>query len=341
MIPQKKMAYNVAVVGATGAVGKTFLDILSERKFPIDNLKLLASSKSAGKKMQYNGKEYTVEELTHDSFKNIDIALFSAGASRSKEFAPSAVKAGAVVVDNSSAFRMDNDVPLVVPEVNPEDALKNNGIIANPNCTTIIMLVPLKPLHDYAKIKRVVVSSYQSASGAGAAATMELMEQTKAWSTGEPIEVKAFAHQLLFNVIPHIDVFTENGYTKEEMKMINETRKILHRPDLKITATTVRVPVKNSHSESINVEFENDFEMNELLETLKGFPNLVLVDDPASNLYPMAINANGHDEVFVGRVRRDESVPFGVNLWVVADNIRKGAASNAVQIVEKLIFDVH
>ena len=215
MIPQKKMAYNVAVVGATGAVGKTFLDILSERKFPIDNLKLLASSKSAGKKMQYNGKEYTVEELTHDSFKNIDIALFSAGASRSKEFAPSAVKAGAVVVDNSSAFRMDNDVPLVVPEVNPEDALKNNGIIANPNCTTIIMLVPLKPLHDYAKIKRVVVSSYQSASGAGAAATMELMEQTKAWSTGEPIEVKAFAHQLLFNVIPHIDVFTENGYTKE------------------------------------------------------------------------------------------------------------------------------
>ena len=219
MMVQKKSAYNVAIVGATGAVGQTFLDILSERNFPINELKLLASSRSAGKKMEYNGKEYTIEELTHNSFEGVDIALFSAGASRSKEFAPSAVKAGAIVVDNSSAFRMDKDVPLVVPEVNPEDVQKNNGIIANPNCTTIIMLVPLKPLHDYGKIKRVVVSSYQSASGAGAAATMELMNQAKAWSKGEKLEVSAFAHQLLFNVIPHIDAFTENGYTKEEMKL--------------------------------------------------------------------------------------------------------------------------
>ena len=264
MIPQKKMAYNVAVVGATGAVGKTFLDILSERKFPIDNLKLLASSKSAGKKMQYNGKEYTVEELTHDSFKNIDIALFSAGASRSKEFAPSAVKAGAVVVDNSSAFRMDNDVPLVVPEVNPEDALKNNGIIANPNCTTIIMLVPLKPLHDYAKIKRVVVSSYQSASGAGAAATMELMEQTKAWSTGEPIEVKAFAHQLLFNVIPHIDVFTENGYTKEEMKAVEDIAE-----NIKELSLLPDLILEFNNGSSIEAEIVRDADILELIFTLK------------------------------------------------------------------------
>ena len=254
MMVQKKSAYNVAIVGATGAVGQTFLDILSERNFPIDNLKLLASSRSAGKKIEYKGKEYTVEELTHDSFNGVDIALFSAGASRSKEFAPSAVKAGAVVVDNSSAFRMDKDVPLVVPEVNPEDVEKNNGIIANPNCTTIIMLVPLKPLHDYGTIKRVVVSSYQSASGAGAAATMELMEQAKAWSKGEKLEVNAFAHQLLFNVIPHIDAFTENGYTKEEMKMFNETRKMLHSDDIRVSATCVRVPVLTAHSESVFIE---------------------------------------------------------------------------------------
>ena len=230
---------------------------------------------------------------------------------------------------------MDNDVPLVVPEVNFEDAYSNHGIIANPNCSTIQAMLPLKALDDKYKIKRIVYSTYQAVSGAGREGLCDL-ENT---DNSKPLQ--KFPHPICNNCLPHIDVFLENGYTKEEMKMINETRKILHRPDLKITATTVRVPVKNSHSESINVEFENDFEMNELLETLKGFPNLVLVDDPASNLYPMAINANGHDEVFVGRVRRDESVPFGVNLWVVADNIRKGAASNAVQIVEKLIFDVH
>lgn len=337
MIPQKKSAYNVAVVGATGAVGQTFLDILSERKFPIDNLKLLASSRSAGKKMQYNGKEYTVEELTHDSFKDIDIALFSAGASRSKEFAPSAVKDGAVVVDNSSAFRMDKDVPLVVPEVNPEDALKNNGIIANPNCTTIIMLVPLKPLHDYAKIKRVVVSSYQSASGAGAAATMELMEQTKAWSKGESIEVKAFAHQLLFNVIPHIDVFTENGYTKEEMKMYNETRKMLHSDEIKVSATCVRVPVLTAHSESVLIETEKKLTPEKARELLSNAPGVKLYDNPDEKQYPMPLLASGQDLCYVGRIREDIAYDNGLSFFVSGDQLRKGAATNAVQIAELLI----
>ena len=337
MIPQKKSAYNVAVVGATGAVGQTFLEILSERNFPIDNLKLLASARSAGKKMQYNGKDYTIEELTHDSFKGIDIALFSAGASRSKEFASSAVKAGAVVVDNSSAFRMDKDVPLVVPEVNPEDALKNNGIIANPNCTTIIMLVPLKPLHDYATIKRVVVSSYQSASGAGAAATMELMEQAKSWSKNEPLEVKAFAHQLLFNVIPHIDVFTENGYTKEEMKMYNETRKMLHSDSIKVSATCVRVPVLTAHSESILIETVKKIKKKKARELLSKAPGVKLYDNPDEKKYPMPLLASGQDLCYVGRIREDIAFDNGLSLFVSGDQLRKGAATNAVQIAELLI----
>ena len=337
MIPQKKSAYNVAVVGATGAVGQTFLEILSERNFPIDNLKLLASARSAGKKMQYNGKDYTIEELTHDSFKGIDIALFSAGASRSKEFASSAVKAGAVVVDNSSAFRMDKDVPLVVPEVNPEDALKNNGIIANPNCTTIIMLVPLKPLHDYATIKRVVVSSYQSASGAGAAATMELMEQAKSWSKNEPLEVKAFAHQLLFNVIPHIDVFTENGYTKEEMKMYNETRKMLHSDSIKVSATCVRVPVLTAHSESILIETEKKLTVEKARELLSKAHGVKLYDNPDEKKYPMPLLASGQDLCYVGRIREDIAFDNGLSLFVSGDQLRKGAATNAVQIAELLI----
>lgn len=337
MMVQKKSAYNVTIIGATGAVGQTFLDILSERNFPIANLKLLASSRSAGKKMEYNGKEYTVEELTHNSFEGVDIALFSAGASRSKEYAPSAVKAGAIVVDNSSAFRMDKDVPLVVPEVNPEDVLKNNGIIANPNCTTIIMLVPLKPLHDYGTIKRVVVSSYQSASGAGAAATMELMDQAKAWSKGEKLEVNAFAYQLLFNVIPHIDAFTENGYTKEEMKMFNETRKMLHSDDIRVSATCVRVPVLTAHSESVFIETEKKITPEKARELLKDAPGVKLYDNPDEKVYPMPLLASGQDLCYVGRIREDIAYDNGLSFFVSGDQLRKGAATNAVQIAELLI----
>ena len=337
MMVQKKSAYNVAIVGATGAVGQTFLDILSERNFPINELKLLASSRSAGKKMEYNGKEYTIEELTHNSFEGVDIALFSAGASRSREFAPSAVKAGAIVVDNSSAFRMDRDVPLVVPEVNPEDVQKNNGIIANPNCTTIIMLVPLKPLHDYGKIKRVVVSSYQSASGAGAAATMELMNQAKAWSKGEKLEVSAFAHQLLFNVIPHIDAFTENGYTKEEMKMFNETRKMLHSDEIKVSATCVRVPVLTAHSESVFIETEKKITPEKARELLQNAPGVKLYDNPDEKVYPMPLLASGQDLCYVGRIREDIAYENGLSFFVSGDQLRKGAATNAVQIAELLI----
>ena len=337
MMVQKKSAYNVAIVGATGAVGQTFLNILSERNFPINELKLLASSRSAGKKMEYNGKEYTIEELTHNSFEGVDIALFSAGASRSKEFAPSAVKAGAIVVDNSSAFRMDKDVPLVVPEVNPEDVQKNNGIIANPNCTTIIMLVPLKPLHDYGKIKRVVVSSYQSASGAGAAATMELMNQAKAWSKGEKLEVSAFAHQLLFNVIPHIDAFTENGYTKEEMKMFNETRKMLHSDEIKVSATCVRVPVLTAHSESVFIETEKKITPEKARELLQNATGVKLYDNPDEKVYPMPLLASGQDLCYVGRIREDIAYENGLSFFVSGDQLRKGAATNAVQIAELLI----
>ncbi len=334
---QKKSAYNIAIVGATGAVGQTFLDVLSNRKFPVDKLRLLASSKSAGKKIQYNNYEYTVEELTHDSFQDIDIALFSAGASISKEYAHSAVKAGAVVVDNSSAFRMDKDVPLVIPEVNPEDILSNNGIIANPNCTTIIMLVPLKPLHDYGNIKRVIVSSYQSASGAGAAATMELMNQVKAWSNGEDIEVKSFAHQLLYNVIPHIDSFTDNDYTKEEMKMYNETRKMLHSDDIKVSATCVRVPVLTAHSESIYIETEKKITRDKAKELLSTATGVKLYDNPEEKKYPMPILASGQDLCYVGRIREDLSCDNGLSLFVSGDQLRKGAATNAVQIAELLI----
>ena len=337
MMVQKKSAYNVTIIGATGADGQTFLDILSERNFPIANLKLLASSRSAGKKMEYNGKEYTVEELTHNSFEGVDIALFSAGASSSKEYGPSAVKAGAIVVDNSSAFRMDKDVPLVVPEVNPEDVLKNNGIIANPNCTTIIMLVPLKPLHDYGTIKRVVVSSYQSASGAGAAATMELMDQAKAWSKGEKLEVNAFAYQLLFNVIPHIDAFTENGYTKEEMKMFNETRKMLHSDDIRVSATCVRVPVLTAHSESVFIETEKKITPEKARELLKDAPGVKLYDNPDEKVYPMPLLASGQDLCYVGRIREDIAYDNGLSFFVSGDQLRKGAATNAVQIAELLI----
>ena len=321
-----------AIVGATGLVGSTFLKVIEEKKLPIESYSLFASKRTAGTKITFLGKEYEVQELTENSFDSgFDFALFSAGGDVSKKYASIAASKGCTVIDNSSYFRMDKDVPLIVPEVNFEDVYKNKGIIANPNCSTIQAMLPLKALDDKYKIKRIVYSTYQAVSGAGKNALDDLKNQ----DNSKPL--KKFPYPIFDNCLPHIDVFLDNGYTKEEMKMINETRKILHHPDLKITATTVRVPVSNSHSESINVEFEKDFELNDLVNTLKSFPNIVVVDNPEKNEYPMPILANGHDEVFVGRIRRDESVKSGVNLWVVADNIRKGAASNAVQILEKLI----
>lgn len=324
--------FKVAIVGATGLVGRSVLQVLEEKKLPIENYGLFASKKSAGMTLPICGKDYIVEELTENSFNSgFDFAIFSAGGEVSKKYAPIAVRKGCIVVDNSSYFRMDKDVPLVVPEVNLEDAYQHHGIISNPNCSTIQAMLPLKALEDKYHIKRIVYSTYQAVSGAGKDALCDLENIDNA----KPL--KKFPHPIYNNCLPHIDVFMENGYTKEELKMINETKKILHRPDLKVTATTVRIPVENSHSESINVEFEKSFEMEDLIHTLKNFPNIILEDDPSTNLYPMAIHATGHDEVFVGRVRRDDSVKSGVNLWVVADNIRKGAASNAVQIVEKLM----
>ncbi len=334
---QKKESYNVAIAGATGAVGETFLEILAERNFPINELKLLASKRSVGKKLKFKGKEYTVEELTHNSFDNIDIALFSAGGGRSKEFAPSAVKAGAVVVDNSSAFRMDKDVPLVVPEVNPEDAFKHNGIIANPNCTTIIMVVALKPLHDYSPIKNVVVSSYQSASGAGAQAMQELKDQVKAWANGEEISVQQFQHQLLFNVIPHVDVFMDNGYTREEMKMFNETRKIMGDNNIKVSATCVRVPVLSAHSEAVTIQTEKPISVEKAKELINAAPGVQVMDNPENNEYPMPLFTGGKDDCYVGRIRTDIAVENGLSFWVSGDQLRKGAALNAVQIAELLI----
>ncbi|MCI8342165.1 MAG: aspartate-semialdehyde dehydrogenase [Firmicutes bacterium] len=323
---------NVAVVGATGMVGRTFLKVLEERKLPIENFYVMASARSAGQKLMFGGNEYTVEELTEHSFdKHIDIALFSAGGSTSAKFAPIAAAHGCTVIDNSAQWRMDPNVPLVVPEVNPEDIKWNKGIIANPNCSTIQAMVVLKPLDEKYKIKRVVYSTYQAVSGAGVAGWNDLENGLK----GEA--PKKFPHAIANNCLPHIDMFMENGYTKEEMKMIWETRKILHNDEMRVTATTVRVPVFNSHSESINIEFENAFETDELVNVLKNARGVVVQDNTAENVYPLAAEATGKDEVFVGRIRRDESVDSGVNIWVVADNIRKGAATNAVQIAEEII----
>lgn len=323
---------NLAVVGATGMVGRTFLKVLEEKNLPIENFYVFASARSAGKTITFKGKEYVVEELNESSFdRGIDIALFSAGGNTSEKFAPIAAKKGCIVIDNSSAWRMDPNVPLVVPEVNPEDIDKHNGIIANPNCSTIQAMVALKPLHDKYTIKRVVYSTYQAVSGAGMGGWSDLEEGLKG---NEP---KKFPHPIANNCLPHIDVFLDNGYTKEEMKMIKETRKILHAPDLKITATAVRVPVFNSHSESINLEFEKPFDLDELKAVLSNAPGVIVQDDVTNNIYPLATNATGIDETLVGRIRRDESVENGVNLWVVADNIRKGAASNTIQIAEVII----
>lgn len=323
---------NVGIVGATGMVGRTFLKVLEERNFPINNLYLFSSKKSAGSKVEFMGKEYIVEELTEDSFKrDMDIALFSAGGDISKKFAPIAKENGVIVVDNSSAWRMDKDIPLVVPEVNPEDVNWNNGIIANPNCSTIQSVVPLKVLHDAFKIKRIIYSTYQAVSGSGVGGIMDLENGIKG------IEAQKYPHQIAYNCLPHIDVFMENGYTKEEIKMIEETKKILNDYDLKITATTVRVPVRHSHSISINLEFEKPFELEEVYKLLENADGIIVQDDVKNNIYPMAINAEGTDEVYVGRIRRDFSVDNGLNLWVVADNIRKGAATNTVQIAEVLL----
>lgn len=328
--------YKIAVVGATGMVGRTFLKVLEEYKLPAESYTLFASAKSAGSKIKFMGEDYTVQELTEHSFdEGFDIALFSAGGATSEKFAPIAAEHGCLVIDNSSTWRMNKDVPLVVPEVNPEDIKKNKGIIANPNCSTIQAMVAIKPLHDKYKIKRIVYSTYQAVSGAGRAGWEDLENGLK----GE--NPKKFPHQIAGNCLPHIDVFLPNGYTKEEMKMINETHKILGDDSIRVTATTVRVPVFNSHSESINIEFEKPFDLDELKDVLRNAPGVVVQDDVEHNVYPLALDATGHDETFVGRIRRDESVESGVNLWVVADNIRKGAASNAVQIAKKFIeYDI-
>ena len=325
--------YNVAVVGATGMVGRKFLQVLEERNLPVENYYLFASAKSAGKKVAFMGKEHEIIELTPDSIKgkDIDIALFSAGAGTSKTFAPLFAELGAVVIDNSSQWRMDPDVPLVVPEVNPDDIDKHHGIIANPNCSTIQAVVALKPLYDKYGIRRIVYSTYQAVSGAGLGG----YEDLKNGINGEA--PKKFPYPIFGNCIPHIDVFLENGYTKEEMKMVNETRKIMGDDSLRITATTVRVPVYYGHSESINVELGSAYDLDELKGVLAAGKGIIMADDPANLKYPMAIDCEDHDEVYVGRVRRDDSVENGLNLWVVADNIRKGAATNAVQIAEEYI----
>ncbi len=324
--------YNFAVVGATGMVGRTFIKVLEEKNLPINNIYFMASSRSAGSTITFKGQDYIVEELTEHSFdKDIDIALFSAGGGTSLTYSPIAAKNGVVVIDNSSAFRMDDEVPLVVPEVNPEDIKWHKGIIANPNCSTIQAMVALKPLDDKYTIKRVVYSTYQAVSGAGVAGYKDLAEGIKGKA---PVK---FPHQIAGNCIPHIDVFLDNGYTKEEMKMVEESRKILHKPNLAVTATAVRVPVFDGHSESINVEFEKEFNIEEIKTLLGQSDGLVLVDDPKNDVYPLALDAAGKNETFVGRIRRDFSVKNGMNMWVVADNIRKGAATNTIQIAEKLI----
>ena len=324
--------YNIAIVGASGLVGGTFLKVLEERDLPIKNLYLFASARSAGKEIIFKGKTLVIEELTEHSFdREVDIALFSAGGDISKKFAPIASKKGVIVVDNSSAWRMDKNVPLVVPEVNPEDIFKNNGIIANPNCSTIQSVVPLKVIDELYGIKRVVYSTYQAVSGSGIKGIEDLQRGLK----GE--EPKTYPHPIVNNCLPHIDSFLENGYTKEEEKMINETRKILNKKDLPITATCVRVPVINGHSISINVELEKDVNLDELRAKFRETKGIILEDDVKNNRYPLATEASGTDEVYVGRLRKDFSIEKGLNLWVVADNIRKGAATNAVQIAEILM----
>ena len=333
--------FSVAVVGATGAVGELMVRVLEERKFPVGEMRYMAAPGDVGKVMKWKGQDIVVRPANRDSFKGVEIALFSAGGKPSLDLAPVAAEAGAVVIDNSSAFRMDPEVPLVVPEVNPEDVAlyRNRGIIANPNCTTIIMLVALKPLHDFACIRRVVVSSYQSASGAGAKGIAELEQQARDWSGGKALEVSAFRHQLLFNLIPHIDSFTENAFTKEEMKMHNETRKMLHDDRIMVNATCVRVAVLTAHSESVTVETEREITPGKAVELLEAAPGVKVMDDPERGVYPMPLFAAGQDSCYVGRIRKDFSAPNSLNFWIVGDQLRKGAATNAVQIAEILARD--
>lgn len=330
--------FNVAVAGATGAVGQTMIRVLEERNFPVGEIRFLASERSEGKELSFKKEKVRVQKLDHYSFDGIDIAIFSAGGDRSLIFAPSAAKAGAIVVDNSNAWRMDPEVPLVVPEVNPHavSGYKAKGIIANPNCSTIQMVVALKPLYDYARIKRIVVSTYQAVSGSGQKAIVELQDQVRAWAEDKTPEVRVYPHQIAFNCLPHIDVFLDNGYTREEMKMVNETRKIMEDPEIQISATAVRVPVFYSHSEAVNVEFDRKISASKARELLSMAPGVKVVDDLSRNVYPLALDAEGQDLTLVGRIREDISRANGLDLWVVADNIRKGAATNAVQIAELL-----
>ena len=332
----KKEAYDVAVAGATGAVGRKMLEILEQRKFPVASLKVLASARSVGQALPFNGNSLAVEELKESSFEGVDIALFSAGAGVSRQFAPFAVKSGCIVIDNSSAFRMEPDIPLVVPEVNPEAVGDDPGVIANPNCSTIQMVVALKPIHDQFKIKRVVVSTYQSVSGSGQKAIEELHSQAESVLSGKPPNNNVYPHQIAFNCLPHIDNFLDSGYTKEEMKMVNETRKILEDDSIQISPTTVRVPVFYSHSESVNVETEKPISAGEVKKLLSDAVGVLVVDNPETNEYPLAIDGEGRDDVFVGRIRDDISCENAINFWVVSDNLRKGAALNAVQIAELL-----
>lgn len=332
------MAYRLAIAGVTGAVGQEFLSIIEERNFPFQSLKVLASSRSAGKKMSFKGKEYTVEEMTKDSFKDVDVALFSAGASRSREFAPAAVKAGAVVVDNSSAYRMDPEVPLVIPEINPQAIKKHKGIIANPNCSTIIGIVPVWPLHKVNPVQRMVVSTYQAASGAGMSAMLELADQSREILDGKAPTKKVFPHQIAFNCFSHNSALGPDGYNEEETKLVKETRKIFDCQTIAITATCVRIPVMRAHCESINLEFTNPITPDEVRSVLRSAPGVTVLDDREHNRFPMPIDATGKDNVFVGRIRQDESLPGnrGINLWVSGDQLRKGAALNAIQIAELL-----
>ncbi len=330
--------FNVAVAGATGAVGTQMVRCLEERNFPVKMLRPLASERSLGKSVSFHGKDVPIQVLDEKSFENIDIALFSAGGSISQKYGPIAAASGAVVVDNSSAFRMEPDIPLVVPEVNPHDIAlyTNRGIIANPNCSTIQMVVVLKPIHDAARIKRVVVSTYQAVSGTGQKAVIELAEQVRALLSGAEPKVKVYPYRIAFNVLPHIDVFLENGYTKEEMKMVLETKKIMGDDAIKVSATTARVPVFYGHSEAVNIETEKKITPDEVRALLAKAPGVKVVDDPANKLYPMPLDAAGQDLTLVGRIREDASIANGIDLWIAADNIRKGAATNAVQIAEIL-----
>ena len=330
------MSQHVAIAGATGAVGTEFLKLLEARDFPMKSLRLLASSRSAGSKLKFRGENLEVEELTPKSFKGIDIAFFSAGGSRSKEFAPHAVDSGAVVIDNSSAFRMDEKVPLVVPEINPKQAFEHQGLIANPNCSTIQMVVALNPIHRAANIQRVVVSTYQAVSGAGASAMEELNQQLRAWANDEPMKQEVFPTQIAFNLFPHIDVFQDNGYTKEEMKMVHETRKIMNAPNMQISATCVRVPVLRAHSEAVWVETEKPLSESEARELFEKEPGIVVQDERESGGYPTPWHITETQETYVGRIRKDISHPNGLTFWVVADQLYKGAALNAIQIAEVL-----